>query len=124
MKGKYWLVLLALFTLFAAGVFLGRGSVLLGSAVLRGDWFGASLGEVSLSRPQEDAPAAGRIELNAATGEQLQELPGIGPSLAQNILEYREKIGGFTQISQLLEVDGIGTGIYDDIKDLLYLAKN
>lgn len=123
MKGKYWLAILMLLLLFGIGIFLGRGSVLLGGAVLRGSQSGSTLGDLTLSRPQADGPASGRLELNTATAEQLQELPGVGPVLAQNILTLRQKLGGFTDISQLLQADGLGTGIYDKIKKLVYLAE-
>lgn len=124
MKGKYWLVLLSLLLLFAAGISLGRGSLLLDGAVLRGGDPSAHLDEISLSRPQSSGPATGRLNLNTATAEQLQELPGVGPTLAQSILTLRLELGGFTQVSQLLEAHGLGTGIYQKIKDLVYIGEN
>lgn len=51
---------------------------------------------------------AGKINLNAATAEQLEELPGIGEVTAQHIIDWREQHGGFTAVEQLREVDGIG----------------
>ena len=51
---------------------------------------------------------AERIDLNAATREQLEELPGIGPALAEAIVEYREAHGPFASIEALDEVPGIG----------------
>lgn len=48
------------------------------------------------------------IDLNSATGEQLQTLPGVGPVLAQHILDWRTAHGTFTTIEQLQEVSGIG----------------
>ncbi len=121
MKGKYWMMILALLLLFTLGICLGRGSLLLDGAVLRGDHSGSHLDEISLSRPQGDGPASARLDLNTATAEQLQELPGVGPVLAQNILTLRQSLGGFTAVSQLLEADGLGPGIYDQIKDLVLI---
>lgn len=60
---------------------------------------------------------AGLISLNAATAEQLETLPGIGPVLAANILAYRDQRGGFTSVDQLLEVSGIGEARLADIRD-------
>ena len=51
-----------------------------------------------------DAP----VNLNTADAAELDLLPGIGETLAGRILEYREQIGGFIQVEQLLEVQGIG----------------
>lgn len=48
------------------------------------------------------------IDLNSATPEQLEALPGIGPVLAQRIVSYRERHGGFKNISEVLNVTGIG----------------
>jgi competence protein ComEA len=51
---------------------------------------------------------AAKISLGAATAEQLEELDGIGPTLAERIIEYRDAQGGLSSLDQLAEVDGIG----------------
>lgn len=51
---------------------------------------------------------AGKINLNTATSEQLEELPGIGEVTAGNIIDWRAQNGAFTAVEQLREVDGIG----------------
>lgn len=68
--------------------------------------------------PSSAAPSA-KVDLNTATLEQLDELPGVGPVLAQRILDYRTKIGRFTSVSQLDDVSGIGPARYADIEPLV-----
>lgn len=53
-------------------------------------------------------PSGYLINLNAADRETLQLLPGVGPGLADAIVEYRTRVGGFTSIAQLQEVPRIG----------------
>jgi competence protein ComEA len=53
------------------------------------------------------APAA-PVNLNTATPEQLDTLPGVGPATVQKILEYREQHGGFGSVEELGQVSGIG----------------
>lgn len=60
---------------------------------------------------------ANPLNINTATLEELQLLPGIGVTKAQNILDYRKQHGNFNTIEELLEVSGIGPGIFDKIKD-------
>lgn len=58
---------------------------------------------------QEPGPAEGaKLSLATATVEQLDELDGIGPTLAKRILEWRDAHGGFDSVEQLREVEGIG----------------
>jgi competence protein ComEA len=54
------------------------------------------------------AAAAGKVNLNTATVEQLASLPGVGASLAARIVEYRTKSGGFKTANELMNVKGIG----------------
>jgi competence protein ComEA len=56
------------------------------------------------------APAsrAGPVDLNSATVEQLDALPGVGPATAQAILEFRRRHGRFRSVQDLLQVSGIG----------------
>lgn len=54
------------------------------------------------------APAGGPISLSSATPAQLEELDGIGPALAQRIVDWRTQHGGFGSVEELLEVPGIG----------------
>ncbi|MFD0258729.1 helix-hairpin-helix domain-containing protein [Kitasatospora indigofera] len=61
------------------------------------------------------------VSLNRATTEQLDALPGVGPTLAQRIVAYREAHGGFRSLDQLRQVSGIGERTYAELKPLLTL---
>jgi comEA protein len=65
-----------------------------------------------------DADASGKVNINKATKEQLIELPGIGPALAERIIEHRSA-KPFKSIDELKDVKGIGDAKYDKIKDLI-----
>ena len=58
-----------------------------------------------------------KIDLNTATAEQLMELPGIGEAKAAGILEYRKRVGRFTDIEEIMNVSGIGEAMFEKIKD-------
>ena len=65
----------------------------------------------------ENAQAAdGRIDLNTASLQQLQMLPGVGETIAQRILDYRTAHNGFTTIAELMEVEGIGEKKFTQIQ--------
>ncbi|MDP2318850.1 MAG: helix-hairpin-helix domain-containing protein [Acidobacteriota bacterium] len=74
---------------------------------------------------QAQAPAAEKaaLNLNSATVDQLATLPGIGPKVAERILEYRTKNGGFKKIEELMNVKGIGEKSFLKIKPLVSVAK-
>ena len=59
------------------------------------------------------------LDLNSATVDDLDELPKIGPVLAQRIVDYREANGDFAYVEELMNVEGIGEGIFEKIKDLV-----
>jgi competence protein ComEA len=63
--------------------------------------------------------SAEKINLNSATAEQLQSLPGIGPGIAKSILEHRTKVGKFSRIEEIINVKGIGEKKFQKIKDRL-----
>lgn len=64
----------------------------------------------------------GRININTATVEELGTLPGIGPTIAQNIFNYRLENGPFRFIQDIQNVSGIGPATYDEIKDLIMVG--
>jgi len=73
---------------------------------------------VSAAVGPNPAPS-GKININTATVEELDTLPGIGPSIAQRIVEYRQANGPFKRIEDLTNVRGIGASLFDQIKDKL-----
>jgi competence protein ComEA len=66
--------------------------------------------------PSSDAEL---ININTATVEQLDTLPGIGPTTAQKIIDYRTTNGPFGTIEDILNVSGIGPATFDEIKNLI-----
>ncbi|MEV6176061.1 ComEA family DNA-binding protein [Streptomyces sp. NPDC052015] len=65
------------------------------------------------------AAPAGPVLLNTATVEQLDSLPGVGPVLAQHIVDYRTQHGGFRSVDELREVNGIGERRFADLRNLV-----
>lgn len=62
-----------------------------------------------------------RISINSASLEELDTLPGIGPTIAQRIIDYRDTNNGFKSLEELMEVSGIGEKIYASLEDLITL---
>lgn len=60
--------------------------------------------------------AAGKVNLNTATREELQTIKGVGPATAQKILDYRAAHGRFTSVDELLKIDGIGAKTLEKIR--------
>lgn len=67
------------------------------------------------------SPLAGEelVNINTASLEELDTLPGIGPTTAQKIIDYREANGAFARIEDIVNVSGIGSATFEDIKDLI-----
>ena len=86
---------------FLLGVFVGRGAA--AEKVLH-------LPQAQIAAPaaEETPPDIGRLDLNTATAEELAELPGIGESLAERIVTYRQENGAFIDVEELRSVYGIG----------------
>ncbi len=66
------------------------------------------------------SPATGGvIDINTATAEVLEQIPGVGPVLAQRIIAYREQNGGFQTVEQLMEVSGIGEATFAQMQSMV-----
>lgn len=59
----------------------------------------------------------GLVNINTADAQQLDTLPGVGPAMAQRIIEYREQNGGFQQVEDLKKIKGIGEAKFSKLKD-------
>jgi len=67
----------------------------------------------------EKPPGPARINLNTATAAELEVLPGIGPGLAQRIIEHRERAGRFRTVAELDKVKGIGPRTIEKLRALV-----
>ncbi len=65
-----------------------------------------------------------KIDLNATTTKQLQQLPGIGKGLAKRIVEYRTTNGPFKSVEELVKVKGIGKKTYAKMKERLMIGNS
>jgi competence protein ComEA len=72
--------------------------------------------------PPSGVPATGGaplVNVNVASAEELETLPGIGEVLAATIVQYREEHGPFTSVDQLMDVSGIGEVTLEELRDLV-----
>ncbi|MBK1440264.1 helix-hairpin-helix domain-containing protein [Parapedobacter sp. ISTM3] len=70
---------------------------------------------------EKTAPEALYLDLNTADSLALQALPGIGPVYASRIVRFRDRLGGFHQVSQLMDVYGFDTLRFDGLKDHVFV---
>ena len=97
--------------LLSIGFYAGRG--------IRRDEYSVTYSRREPAEASDSRSVPELINLNSADEEELCRLDGIGPSLAGRIIEYREDNGGFSYTSEIMNVSGIGEGIYSKIKDLV-----
>jgi competence protein ComEA len=82
---------------------------------------GLMFSSVSVPAQKSSHPSTEKVSLNSATVEQLQSLPGIGPSIAKAIVEHRTKAGKFNRVEEIINVKGVGEKKFQKIKDRLIL---
>ena len=77
--------------------------------------------QASDTQPEPETPSEPLwpLNVNTATAEELNTLPGIGPVLAQRIIDYRSRNGNFQAVEELLKVSGIGESRLSDMLDLI-----
>lgn len=75
------------------------------------------------NQAQSKTPAS-KININTASAAELQNLPRIGPKVAQRIVDYRTQNGPFKKVEDLLKVRGIGEKVFEQIKDRITVGEN
>ena len=80
---------------------------------------GAYSGEGDSSMKSESGITGGKVNINTADSVTLQTIPGIGPSKAARIIEYRESQGRFKKIDDIKNVTGIGDMTFENIKEYI-----
>jgi comEA protein len=102
----------------AGGLLPGADPAAVNAAALLADGEQIAVGVPGAAAPPGATGGAGHtglLDLNSATVADLDELPGIGPVLAQRIIDHRSANGPFTSVDQLQDVSGIGPAIYADL---------
>ncbi len=103
----YLLVLTALFCLGAAAIWCAA------PRTATGDY------QVTASEPESDRTAAAKVNINTAGVSELDSLPGIGPVLAQRIVDWRTENGPFQTAEDLLNVEGIGRSTLENLQECI-----
>ncbi len=76
----------------------------------------------SVEKPESDLPSDLVVDLNEATQAELNLLPGVGEKLANDILKYRDEIGGFQSVNELMNIRGIKEGRLHSLKKYITVS--
>ena len=116
MRKPQWLLIgiTSVFLCLLVGIFIGRTTS--GAYI--------PIIETKESITQGASSQNGQININTATTEQLQLIPGIGESIAQRIINYRTENGGFKTVEELMEVSGIGEKKFEQMKPYVKVQDN
>jgi competence protein ComEA len=82
-----------------------------------------AVGDAGLPAPAAEAPGLGPIDLNTASEADLEELPGVGKTLAARIVARRAELGPFAAVEDLREVTGVGERLYAQIAPLVTVKR-
>ncbi|HXD17273.1 MAG TPA: helix-hairpin-helix domain-containing protein [Vicinamibacterales bacterium] len=77
------------------------------------------IAQTKVPAPKPAATATAPVNLNTATAEQLATIPGVGPKMAERIIDYRQKNGGFKKVEDLMNVSGVGEKSFLKMKPLI-----
>ncbi len=72
-------------------------------------------------KSSKKSPPSSPVSLSTATEEDLQTIPGIGPSMAKKIIDYRTELGGFGQIEDLKNIKGMGEKLFEKVREWITL---
>lgn len=124
-KAGYCLIIFTLiFTGFLCGFLFGRnynsGDVQLSGKITEATPVPSD--PTDLPEQNEGGIENARVNINAAAVEEISALPGIGPVLAQRIVDYRKQNGAFRSVAELTNVSGIGEKKLEAIKQYIFIG--
>lgn len=84
----------------------------------------ADIAPSAVAAQQQNGETVEPVEINKATAEELQKVPGIGETLALRIIEFRQQNGNFETVDDLLNVRGIGVASLEKLRPYLFVEKS